>query len=97
MHQLHQSISEGSLENVKELVDKKGVSPLCRFKELCLPIHIAAKQGSLPIIKFLINKGADPNEIDVSGRYLLLCVCSLPETHCIGLLNLGKLKWLNSC
>lgn len=57
----------GDLERVKELISE---SPeLIRFKnyEGRTPLHAAASRGVVPIVKYLIDKGADINAIDDVG------------------------------
>lgn len=50
------------------------------------PLHYAAKKSNLEMIRFLLDKGADSNLADESGRTLMHCIESNENVKCLELL-----------
>ncbi|XP_041461535.1 ankyrin-1-like [Lytechinus variegatus] len=61
---IHSAIAYGQLEAVENLLNYEAKHDRCRTKRL---LHTGAKFGHLDLVKFLISKGADINEIDEDG------------------------------
>ena len=58
---------EGDLEQVKELIEKGTVSVNSCNDEGITALHCAACNGHLEILKFLLEKGAEVNVVDIDG------------------------------
>jgi hypothetical protein len=63
---LFKAAGEGSLAKVNAAV-KKGASVNPARKKFTTPLHVAAKQGHVAIVKRLLELGADPNAKDEHG------------------------------
>jgi len=57
----------GNLARVKRLVIDCGVDPNVQDDDGDTPLHLAAWNGYLTIVKFLLEHGADPNIQDDDG------------------------------
>ena len=67
------------LEIVKYLVEKKKADVNSKNNYHETPLHHACSYGSLAIVKYLVEKGADVNALDVKGETLLHKVCFFNE------------------
>ena len=68
---LHESIHTDNLSGVKEAL-AHGASVKCLDCMLHTPLMLAAKLGSVEMCKCLVENGADPSVIDVSGKTALV-------------------------
>ena len=60
--------ASGDLDEVKRLVLDCGVDPKIKDEEGDTPLHYAALEGHLDIVKLLLEHGADPNVKDGFGE-----------------------------
>ena len=65
---IFQAVKDGDLQKVKAMVAKDPGLVHARGKYLFTPLHVASDKGNLDMAKFLVDKGADINALDVSGR-----------------------------
>merc|ERR1711881_788683 len=71
MSDLAWAVKNGDLDQVKELVDNKGLDVNADIDGR-LPLHYASDYGQLEVIKYLCSKGANLNAEDKHGISPLL-------------------------
>uniref|UniRef100_A0A0L8HEE0 Uncharacterized protein n=1 Tax=Octopus bimaculoides TaxID=37653 RepID=A0A0L8HEE0_OCTBM len=65
---LHIAAHSGKLQSVAYLLNELHVDPMPTSHKKVTPLHLAAKEGHLEVIKYLIAHGADRNTTDDMGR-----------------------------
>jgi len=92
MSDLAWAVKNGDLDQVKELVDKKGLDVNADIDGR-LPLHYASDYGQLEVIKYLCSKGANLNAEDKHGISPLLAAVWEGHTSCVKfLLEKGAAK-----
>jgi len=56
---------------------RAGVSRDARTKVNRTPLHLAAQEGHLAVVQFLVSTGADLHATDMVTVKLLTCLCCL--------------------
>lgn len=75
---LVEACSSGHIEKVREFV-RSGVNPNFRRRNSESPLHAAAADGQLEVVKVLIDEcGADINYLDLFGETALSCCATHP-------------------
>ncbi|MES2504219.1 MAG: ankyrin repeat domain-containing protein [Myxococcota bacterium] len=66
---LHSAVKFNRMEEVRKLIEQDGISANSSDNNRNTPMHIAAYQGDISMIKYLASKGADLNARDApKGR-----------------------------
>lgn len=68
---LHLAAQGGCLKSVKFLVERLKVDVNSRSSKGFTPLFVAAKEGQLGVISYLVSAGADVNVTDMKGRTAL--------------------------
>ncbi|XP_059620851.1 myotrophin [Phlebotomus argentipes] len=76
------ALKNGDLDQVKDLIEKKGVE-VNRDIDGRRPIHFAADYGQTEVLEYLITKGADVNALDKHGISVLLAAIWEGHTSCV--------------
>lgn len=82
MSDLAWAVKNGDLDQVKELVEAKGVD-INQQIDGRLPLHYASDYGQLEVLKFLCSKGAQINAADKHGISPLLAAIWEGHTSCV--------------
>jgi len=82
MSDLAWAVKNGDMDQVRELVDNKGLEVNTNIDGR-LPLHYASDYGQLEVIKFLCGKGAKVNEEDKHGITPLLAAVWEGHTACV--------------
>ena len=69
-----QAAKRGDLRTVKQFISKNAAVNHAVFG--VTPLHWAAKNGSMEMVKILLESGADPNARDNKGCSVLICAAS---------------------
>lgn len=64
---LFQAIRDGHISIVEELVEEKGISPLCIDTNKCTTLITAARANNIRLVRYFINKGVDVCAKDKNG------------------------------
>ena len=67
----------GQLSSVKHLVKYGAFDKDSQKIYESTPLHMAANNGHLDIIQYLVSLGANINEIDSYGNYIFQIVCEI--------------------
>lgn len=66
---LHLAAGSGSLETVQFLIEKMGHNHnISTIASKSRPVHSAAKEGHILIVKYLVERGVDPSSEDKNGE-----------------------------
>ena len=65
---VHDACRKGEIQTVEYCVGQCAVDINTRNKEGATPLHTAAMYGHLPVIKYLVKQGCDPQIRDVDGN-----------------------------
>eukprot|EP00730_Choanoeca_flexa_P016945 TRINITY_DN8096_c0_g1_i1.p1 TRINITY_DN8096_c0_g1~~TRINITY_DN8096_c0_g1_i1.p1 ORF type:complete len:118 (+),score=29.35 TRINITY_DN8096_c0_g1_i1:59-412(+) len=79
MSDLQWSIKNGDLDAVKTIVEGEGVDVNKELASGRYPIHYAADMGQTDVLKYLVSKGANVNQLDKHGISALLA--AVWESH----------------
>eukprot|EP00091_Calanus_sinicus_P003787 TRINITY_DN13963_c0_g1_i1.p1 TRINITY_DN13963_c0_g1~~TRINITY_DN13963_c0_g1_i1.p1 ORF type:complete len:117 (-),score=51.41 TRINITY_DN13963_c0_g1_i1:181-531(-) len=82
MSDLAWAVKNGDLDQVKEMVEEKGVD-INQEIDGRLPLHYASDYGQLEVIKYLCIKGAQVNSADKHGISPLLAAIWEGHTSCV--------------
>ena len=69
---MHRAAINGTLDEVKYLVEEKGADVKAVNLDGSTPLHRASQNGHLDVVKYLVEKGADVKAAD-NGSYTLGC------------------------
>jgi ankyrin repeat protein len=92
IEELENSCQEGNLENVINLIDNCNISVNCKFYFNYTPLHIACIYNHPKIVLELLQRNADINAKDNSGRTPLLISTRHPEIVSILLNNQANIN-----
>lgn len=68
---VHSTIRWNKIADVKIMVDSKAIANIRDRKNQNTPIHIAAQNGHLELVKLLLDRGADVNATNAGGQTAL--------------------------
>jgi len=82
MSDLAWAVKNGDMDQVKELVEGKGVDVNAAIDGR-LPLHYASDYGQLEVIQYLLSKGANIDSADKHGISPLLAAIWEGHTSCV--------------
>ena len=65
--EIHQAAQAGDLVKIRELLEKDPALVNAKDENGRTPLHWAARAGNLEVLRYLVDKGADPNALDNNG------------------------------
>ncbi|HEY3378629.1 MAG TPA: ankyrin repeat domain-containing protein, partial [Armatimonadota bacterium] len=87
---IHDVCKQGKVSSIEQILKNNPIAIQYKDEEGNSPLHIAATSGNIELLKFLVRKGADVNDINFDGDTPLIALAGIGLPDAITILFEGK-------